>query len=69
MTTADVSAEVYTFAEERANRWNPADAYALDVAEGEDGLKVIEVNCFNGSGSYACDLVKIYGAIERLFAE
>lgn len=67
--SADVDSDVYAFAQAMVDRWNPAEAYALDIAEGEEGLKVLEINCFNGAGSYACDLVKIYGALERLFAD
>lgn len=65
--SADVPAQVWEFAQAMAARWSPAEVYALDVAEGDAGLKVLEINCFNGAGTYACDLVKLYGAIERHF--
>lgn len=61
--------DVLAFGQAMADKWNPADAYALDLALGDDGLKVLEVNCFNNAGTYECDLVQIYGAVERLFAD
>lgn len=61
-----VDAAVTTFAEETAAIWSPARAFVLDVAETEDGLKVLEVNCLNGAGLYAADVARLVTAIERL---
>lgn len=63
----EVDPEVYAFAEKMTKRWSPAEVYALDVAEGDEGLKVLEINCFNGAGAYESDLVQLYRTIEERF--
>jgi len=47
-------------------RWQPAYAYVMDVARTKDGLKVIEYNCINASGFYACDCLKIVQSLSAL---
>ncbi len=32
----------------------------MDVCKYEDELKIIEINCFNSSGFYDCDIEKIF---------
>jgi len=39
--------------------WQVEKAYTLDICQTVDGLKVIEVNCFNASGFYECDVMHI----------
>ncbi|RLD67278.1 MAG: hypothetical protein DRI84_02880 [Bacteroidetes bacterium] len=39
--------------------WQPESAYTLDICETHQGYKVIEVNCFNASGYYACSVMDI----------
>ncbi len=56
--------DVLAFAKEMVTCYQPDRAFVLDVAMLEDSLKVIELNCFNASGYYACDISKIVGAIE-----
>lgn len=51
---------------EALRRWQPADAFVVDVASGPFGHKVIEVNCFNSAGLYACDPGRIIDAVEAL---
>ena len=67
---------VTKFAQNMANLWHPvvlgepcvlpAKAYALDIAETPDGLKVIEINTINSSGFYGADVQKIIMAIEDM---
>lgn len=41
-------------------------AYTLDICESEQGLKVLELGCFNSAGFYHCDMDKIVTAINLL---
>jgi hypothetical protein len=39
-----------------AKLYHPADVFTLDVCKTDDGaFSIIEYNCFNASGLYACD--------------
>lgn len=65
--SADVDQDVYDFAQRMENRWSPAICYCLDIAETSRGLGIMEINCFNGSGAYACDLRKAFSAVEQFY--
>ena len=54
------------FAEAMIKMWEPARAFVIDIAETPDGPKVIEINNFNQSGFYACDMGKIVEAVEMM---
>jgi hypothetical protein len=62
----NVDERVINFVRYMIQVWEPSVAYVLDVAETPDGFKVIEINTFNSSGFYACDVQKIVIAIEDL---
>lgn len=57
--TGDVPDEVMRFARTMAARHQPAPVFVLDVGEVDEGLRVIETNCFNSAGFYRCDLDEI----------
>ncbi|MFO0650679.1 MAG: ATP-grasp domain-containing protein [Polyangiales bacterium] len=57
--TGDVPDEVTDFARAMAKRYQPAPVFVLDIGEVEEGLRVIETNCFNSAGFYWCDLYEI----------
>lgn len=65
--SADVDLDVYSYAQDVVSAWQPADCYALDIGETNEGLGVIEINCFNGSGIYACDMAKAFAAVEKFY--
>jgi hypothetical protein len=44
--------------------WQPDDAFVLDIAETSEGFKIIEINCLNASGFYACEMDKVVIALE-----
>jgi hypothetical protein len=50
---------VVAFAGAMAARYAPAPVFVLDVGETEAGLRVVETNCFNSAGWYACDAAAI----------
>jgi hypothetical protein len=54
------------YAQQMVDRWRPQRAFVMDVALTEEGYKVIELNCFNGAGFYACDLSKIVQSVENM---
>jgi hypothetical protein len=51
-----VPREVVDFAEKMANKWNPVKVVVMDIADTRAGLRVIELNCFNGSSFYLADV-------------
>jgi hypothetical protein len=67
--TADVDADVYAYAQNMADTWNPAPCFAIDIAstEGGDRLSIVEMNCFNGSGVYLCDMARVFSAVEIFY--
>lgn len=54
------------YAKEMIAKWQPDQAFVLDIAETSEGFKIIEVNNINSSGFYASDLFKFVDAIEGL---
>lgn len=50
-------------AQEIADVWLPHECCVMDLAKTEDGVKVIEYNCLNGSGFYANDIDKVVSAV------
>lgn len=57
---------VLKFAQDMVNLWQPNHAFALDVCETPEGMKIVEINSINSSGFYACDMGKFVNAIEEL---
>ena len=64
----NVDPDVQRFTQRMVDKWKPADCFVLDIAATAEGLKVIEVNCFNGSGVYACNIEAAFAAVERFYA-
>lgn len=52
------------FAQRMADRYQPAEAFVLDVCEAAGELKIVEVNCINAAGFYKANLEKLLTAIE-----
>jgi len=50
-------------AQELANGWLPDSCCVMDVALVGDTVKIIEFNCINSSGFYACNVDKIFAAL------
>ena len=46
--------------------WHPSYAYVMDIARTPDGFKLIEYNCINASGFYACDCNDIVWGLVNL---
>jgi hypothetical protein len=51
-----------------AHPWRPTEVFVADVAETDDGFRLIELNTFGTAGLYACDLGAVVRAVSP-FAE
>lgn len=58
-------AEVLAFAMARIEEWRPRAAFVLDVADTEDGLRIVETNSISSAGFYAMDMERYVEAIEE----
>jgi len=58
--------EVSRFAARMIHKWEPADAFVIDIASTDSGFKVIEINNINSAGFYAADCQRIVAALEDL---
>ncbi len=47
--------------------WQPHEAFVIDVADTEKGIKIVEINTLNSSGFYAADMQKLVMALEDAF--
>ena len=59
----DIPKTMIGFANQRIQEYRIADVYVMDIADVEDGFKIIECNCFNGTGFYKHDIGKIIKAV------
>lgn len=60
----DIDADLYV--RRIVDLWQPSRAFVVDIAITADGPKVVEYNCINCSGFYACDTAKIVDAVEQM---
>lgn len=58
-SATDIPDEMLTFAKARIEEYRLANIYVMDIAQVTDGFKIIECNCFNGTGFYNHDIEKI----------
>lgn len=61
----NVPDEVLECAKEYAKLYQPNVIFGMDIADTDDGYKIIEYNCWNVCGSYECDLVKTFDAVRK----
>lgn len=59
--------EGISFANEMAQLYAPAEAFVLDICLTHQGWKVVEANCINSAGFYACDLQRLIIGLEDYF--
>lgn len=50
-----------------SSKWEPAEAYVIDVCDTPDGLKIVEINTLNSCGFYEGDVQKIVEVLEYEF--
>lgn len=46
------------------DKWNPAGAFVLDIADTDDGFKIVEAQNINSAGLYAADVQRLIMALE-----
>lgn len=49
-------------------RFSPSRAFVIDMAGTPDGIKVVEINCFNSAAFYACNVGKLVETVERTWS-
>jgi hypothetical protein len=64
--SSNVDQEVYEYAQKIVDIWAPNRAFALDIFDTPEGLKVGEINSINSAGFYALDMVKFVDAINSM---
>lgn len=55
----DVPELIKDYALTMAKKWQPHDVFVLDICDTDNGPRVIECNCVNGSGWYSMDYVSV----------
>lgn len=68
-SSTDLPEEMIAFAQRRILEYRLHDVYVMDIAEVEDGYKLIECNCFNGTGFYKHDLETIVRSVNKFVKE
>ena len=53
---SDLPDEMISFTQQRINEYRLHDIYVMDIAQIKSGFKIIECNCFNGTGFYKHDI-------------
>jgi len=62
----DIPDVMLNFAIDRIQEYRLSAIYVMDIAKISNGYKLIECNCFNGTGFYKHNIEKIIGAINQL---
>lgn len=61
-----IDEDARNFTKSQIQKWQPARAFVIDIAQTDNGFKIVEINCINCSGFYACDAQSIVMAIEQM---
>lgn len=61
----DIPEGMLAFAKARIRQYRLAEVYVMDVAEVKSKYKIIECNCFNGTGFYSHDIEAIVKAVNE----
>ena len=62
----DIPKKMLEFAKARISEYRIEDVYVMDIAQIGNGYKLIECNCFNGTGFYMHDIENIIQSINKL---
>jgi hypothetical protein len=65
--SADVEPYIIEYAQSQVDKFQVADAFVIDIALTDQGLKVVEVNCLNCSGFYEINVPKLIESIIENF--
>lgn len=59
ISTSDIPSELIKFVEQSCNEYTPNSIFVMDTAFCDNKFSIIECNCFNGTGFYKHDIIKI----------
>jgi hypothetical protein len=64
----DMDIEAWQYAQSQVDKWQPADAFVIDVVELDTHeFKIVELNNLNAAGFYASNIRLVIQAIEKMF--
>ena len=55
------------FVKERIAEWSPHETFVIDVADTEEGIKIVEPNTLNSAGFYAGDMQRLVFALHSAY--
>lgn len=59
--------EVKSVAEEYVKLYQPADIFVMDIAKSQADYKIVEYNCWNASGLYEVDKLKLFSEVRDYY--
>ena len=59
----DHQTEYWDYAQSMVDKYQPAEAFVIDIALADDKLRIIEVNNINCAGFYHCNMNKLIEAL------
>lgn len=59
-----IPADMLSIAQEYCKLYQPHDIFTMDLAQTPEGVKIVEYNCWNGSGLYHCDKVLLFTTVQ-----
>lgn len=62
-----VPEKMLSYGREFAKMYKPSEIYTMDLAETDDGVKIVEYNCWNASGLYSIDAKKMFAIIHEYY--
>lgn len=69
VTNKDIPQDVYDKAIEYSKLYHPADIFTMDLCETNDGIKIVEYNCWNCSGLYDMDVDNLFTNIYTYYKD
>lgn len=63
--SANIPNNIANIANEYAELYQPHDIFTMDLAETENGIKIVEYNCWNGSGLYHSDKNLLFKSVQN----
>lgn len=65
--SSDIPGIVLSHAVAYAALYQPSDLYTMDLAETPNGIKIVEYNCWNGSGLYAMNVEALFTKVQEYY--
>lgn len=65
--SSEIPEKVLAAAYEYSELYIPAQFYTMDLAETPNGIKIVEYNCWNCSGLYHMDTMKLFSTVQAYY--